>query len=76
VDGIVHIIVVVIMKNIDKRVDRTNDIIGNGVVGFVFSDLGGYRPPKSEEGEEIFNVKHNDGGVLLFIIDICLYFIR
>jgi hypothetical protein len=50
------------MKNIDKRVNRANDIIGNGVVGFVFSHLGGYRPPKSEEGEEIFNVKHNDGG--------------
>lgn len=37
---------------------RTNDIIGDGVVVFVFSDLGGYRAPKCDEREEIFDVEH------------------
>jgi hypothetical protein len=49
------------MKNVDKRVNRANNIIGDGVVVFVFSDFGGYRPPKGEEGDEIFNMKHNGG---------------
>ena len=40
--------------------NRTNDIIGDGVVVFVFSDLGGYGAPKSEEGEEIFNIEHTE----------------
>jgi len=39
---------------------RTYDIIGDGVVVFVFSDLGGYGAPKSEEGEEIFNIEHTE----------------
>jgi hypothetical protein len=53
------------MKNVDNRVNRAYHIIGDGVVVFVFSDFGGYRPPKGEEGDEIFNMNHKGAKAII-----------
>lgn len=52
VDGVVHIVVVVVMKDIEQRMNRGYDIISDSMVLFVFTYFGGYRPPKGEDGDK------------------------
>lgn len=58
----------------------TNHIISDTVVVFVFTDIGGYSMPKSEDGDEVFNVKHynekwKDYAGYDTYLKICLYYI-
>jgi hypothetical protein len=52
VDGVVHIVVVVVMKYVEQRMNRGYDIISDSMVLFVFTYFGGYRPPKGEDGDK------------------------
>ena len=52
VDGVVHIVVVVVMKNVEQRMNGGYDIISDSMVLFVFTYFGGYRPPKGEDGDK------------------------
>lgn len=58
----------------------TNHIISDTMVVFVFTDFGRNCVPKSEDGDEVFNVKHNnekwkDYAGYDTYLKICLYYI-
>jgi hypothetical protein len=58
VDGIVHIVVVVVMKNVEQRMNCGYDIISDSMVLFVFTYFGGYSPPKGDDGDKEEYVNH------------------
>lgn len=64
VDGIIHRGFVIgaelILKKIERTMNRAYHIIGKTRVFFVFTNFGGNRVPKGDDGEEIFNVKHTE----------------
>ncbi len=64
VDGIIHrrfvVVIVLILKKIERTMNRAYHIIGKTRVFFVFTNFGGNRVPKGDDGEEIFNVKHTE----------------
>jgi hypothetical protein len=64
VDGIIHrrfvVVIVLILKKIERTMNRAYHIIGKTRVFFVFTNFGSNGVPKGDDGEEIFNVKHTE----------------
>ena len=51
-DGIVHIVVVVVMKYVEQRMNRGYDIISDSMVWFVFTNFECYGSPKGENRDK------------------------
>ena len=63
-DGILHrefvVVIEMILKKVERTMNRAYHIISNTWMFFVFTNFGGNGMPKGENREEIFNVNHTE----------------
>lgn len=63
-DSIIHpgfvVVIVMILKKIERTMNRAYHIIGKTRVFFVFTNFGSNGVPKGDNGKEIFNVNHTE----------------
>jgi hypothetical protein len=64
VDGILHrefvVVIELILKKVERTMNRAYHIIGKTWMFFIFTNFGGNRVPKGDDREEIFDVKHTE----------------
>ncbi len=63
-DGILHrefvVVIELILKKVERTMNRAYHIIGKTRMFFVFTNFSGNGVPKGDNGEEIFDVNHTE----------------